>query len=90
VPRDLIAVTADHGMPPEPSSPSRRHMAPAIVDSIHDRFDREGRTFVTIDQTRLDALKLQLRDIASFLASQPFMFAAFTEDEVRRAAARLK
>jgi hypothetical protein len=96
----LIAVTADHGMPTEPSAPSRRHMAPAIVDRIHDRFDREGRTLVTyyepensqifIDRTRLEALKLQLRDIASFLASQPFVFAAFTEDEVRRATARLK
>jgi predicted AlkP superfamily pyrophosphatase or phosphodiesterase len=27
----LLAVTADHGMPPEPSSPDRRHLAPSLI-----------------------------------------------------------
>src|SRR5688572_33257689 len=35
----LLAVTADHGMPPEPSAPDRRHFATAIVDLLHQKFD---------------------------------------------------
>ncbi len=35
----LLAVTADHGMPSEPSSPDRRHFAQSIVDLLHEKFD---------------------------------------------------
>ena len=92
----LLAVTADHGMSSEPSSPDRRHFAPAIVDLLHEKFDPEARQLITsfepengqifVDEDRLLSLGLTLRDLASFLESQPFFFAVFTNDDVRRAA----
>jgi hypothetical protein len=96
----LLAVTADHGMPSEPpAGGTHRHFAPQIVDLLHKQFDPEGRTLVPyyepenaqifVDRDRLAALKLTLEDMARFLQRQPFMFAAYPEDEVRRAASRL-
>ncbi len=91
----LLAVTADHGMPSEPSSPDRRHFAPSIVDLLHGKFDPDAKQLITsyepengqifIDEDRLAYLGLTLRDLADFLESQPFVFAAFTNDEVQRA-----
>ena len=43
-----------------------------------------------MDEERLAGLGLSLKDVVSFLEAQPFVFAAFTEDEVRREAARLR
>jgi hypothetical protein len=96
----LLAVTADHGMPSEPASPDRRHYAPLIVDLLHEKFDPEGKQLVTlyepensqifIDLDRLSRLGLTLRDLASFLETQPFVFAVFVEDEVRRASQTAK
>ena len=92
----LLAVTADHGMPPEPSSPDRRHLEPAIIDLLHEKFDPEAKQLITsfesenaqifVDEDRLSYLGLTLRDLAHFLESQPFFFAVFTNDDVRRAA----
>ena len=92
----LIAVTADHGMPSEPPSPDRRHLTPAIVDLLHAKFDPESKQLVTlfepensqifVDEERRLRLGVSLRDMAQFLESQPFIFAAFAEDEVRNAA----
>src|SRR5688500_17677377 len=96
----LLAVTADHGMPPEPSTPDRRHLAPAIVDLLHEKFDPEAKQLITsfesensqlfVDEGRLSALRLTLRDLAHFLESQPFLFAVFTQDDVRLAARAAK
>ena len=96
----LLAVTADHGMPPEPSSPDRRHFAPAIVDLLHQKFDPAAKLLIRsfepencqifVDEHRLSDLGLTLRDLAHFLESQPFLFAVFTNDDVRRAADALK
>jgi Type I phosphodiesterase / nucleotide pyrophosphatase len=96
----LVAVTADHGMPSEPRDSSRRHFAVDIVDAIHARFDPQGKTLIPyyepensqifVDLDRLAALKLTLKEVAAFLQSQPYVFAMFTEDEVRLAAARLR
>jgi Type I phosphodiesterase / nucleotide pyrophosphatase len=93
----LLAVTADHGMPSEPSSAERRHFAPSIVDLLNNKFDPEGKQLVTafepenlqiyIDEERLSKLGLTLPDLAGFLRSQPFLFCAFTNEEVRQAAA---
>ena len=92
----LLAVTADHGMPAEPSSPDRRHFAPSIVDQLHEKFDPEGKRLITllesencqisVDRDRLSTLGLTLRDLALYLESQPGFFAVFTEDDVRRVA----
>jgi len=96
----LLAMTADHGMPPEPSSPDRRHLAPSIVDLLHEKFDPEAKQLITsfepengqifVDEDRLSHLGLMLRDLAHFLESQPFLFAVFTNDDVRSAANALK
>jgi len=92
----LLAVTADHSMPSEPSSPDRRHSVPSIVDLLQEKFDPEAKQLITsfepenrqifVDEDRLSYLGLQLRDLAHFLESQPFLFAVFTNDDVRRAA----
>ncbi|MEP6493013.1 MAG: alkaline phosphatase family protein [bacterium] len=89
----LLAVTADHGMPSEPSSPDRRHFAPAIVDLLHKKFDPEAKLITSfepengqifVDEERLSRLGLSLRDLALFLEAQPYLFAVFTNDDVRR------
>ena len=92
----LLAITADHGMPSEPPSPDGRHFAPSIVDLLHEKFDPERKQLITsfepencqifVDEDRLSYLGLTLRDLAHFLESQPFLFAVFTNDDVRRAA----
>jgi Type I phosphodiesterase / nucleotide pyrophosphatase len=88
----LLAVTADHGMPSVPAA--RRHFAPALVDDLHRKFDPEKKLVTSyepensqlfIDEGRLAQLNVTLRDLARFLEAQPFVFAVFTEDEVRRA-----
>src|SRR5262245_49012300 len=92
----LLAVTADHGMPPTPASPDRRHFAPQVVDLIHQKFDPQEKRLVMsydsensqifVDETRLSALGFTLKDVARFLESQPYVFAVFTEPEIRAAA----
>jgi len=83
-------------MPSEPSSPDRRHYSQSIVDLLHEKFDPRAKQLVTsyepensqmfVDEDRLSALRLTLRDLAHFLERQPFVFAAFTHDDVRLAA----
>jgi hypothetical protein len=92
----LLAVTADHGMPSTPSSPDRRHLTTTIIDLLHQKFDPGAKQLITsfepenlaifVDEDRLKQLGLTLPDLARFLESQPYLFAVFTNDEVRRAA----
>ena len=92
----LIAVTADHGMPSEPSSPDQRHLASAIVDLLHARFDPEEKQLVDsfepengqifVNDDRLSTRGLTLPELARFLEAQPFIYAAFTRDDVRSTA----
>jgi len=94
----LLAVTADHGMPSAPLE--RRHFAPVMVDLLHQKFDPQERRLVTayepenaqmfVDEDRLSQLGLTLGDLARFLEAQPFVFAVFTHDDVRSAAAAAK
>ena len=93
----LLAVTADHGMPSEPPSPDRRHLAPAIVDLLHEHFDPQAKRLILsfepengqmfVDEDRLAELGLTLRDLAAFLESQPYVFAVFTNADAFRAQA---
>jgi hypothetical protein len=92
----LLALTADHGMPSEPPAPDRRHFAQSIVDLVHEKFDPEAKQLITsfepensqmfVDEERLSALGVTLRDLALFLESQPFLLAVFTHDDARSAA----
>ena len=96
----LLAVTADHGMPSEPTGDRRRHFATDIANMLNVRFDPEKKALVPyyepensqifVDLERLGALTLTLDDLAGFLKQQSFLDSVFTEDEVRRAAAALK
>ena len=96
--RYLFAITADHGMPGEPSGQGVRAYTEDIIKLVHDRFDPEGKLVLhyepensqlAIDVERLNSLKHTPEEVARFLERQPFLFAAFTEDEVRRAATSL-
>jgi hypothetical protein len=96
--RYLIALTADHGMPGEPSGTAARVYTEDIIRLVHNRFDPEGKLVLhyenensqlAIDVDRLTVLKHTPEDVARLLEQQPFVFAAFTEDEVRRAAMSL-
>ena len=94
--RFVVAITADHGMPGEPRGKALRVYSENVIKAVHDRFDPEGRLVqqyepensqLAIDLERLAELRQSLNDVARFLEQQPFVFAAFTEEEVRRAAA---
>jgi hypothetical protein len=94
----LLAVTADHGMPSAP--PERRHSAPELVDLLHMKFDPVAKHLITsyepenaqmfVDEDRLLQLGLKCSDLAHFLEAQPFIFAVFTNDEVRRTGVKLE
>lgn len=96
----LLAIVGDHGMPAEPASPGHRHMAADVVNLLHDRFDPAARQLVTyyepenaqifVDLDRLAELGASLTDLARLLESQPFVFAAFTQDDVRGRALRIR
>lgn len=97
--QSVVAITSDHGMPAEPQ-PGRRHFGDDVTKLVHDRFDKEERLVklygndsansqLYLDRDRLRTLGVSLKDIASFLESQDFIAAAFTEGEVIAAQARL-
>ena len=90
--RYVLAITADHGMPGEPPAKSLRVYSDDVIKLVHDHFDPQGllvqhyepeNSQIAIDMNRLAALNKTLADIARLLEKQPFIFAAFTEDEVR-------
>jgi hypothetical protein len=95
----VLAITADHGMPSEPPA-GRRHFFDDIVRRIHDRFDTEAKLIqhfddpanmqMYVDMDRLRTLGVSLEDIAAFLENEPYIAAAFTEDEVRAAGQTLR
>jgi DNA-binding transcriptional MerR regulator len=99
--RYVLAFTADHGMPPEPDTRlgRRRVYTDEIVKLIHDRFDPEKGGLVrhyepenaqlAIDRNRLRELGLDLEALRKLLEAQPFIFSAYTEDELATASAAL-
>ncbi len=96
--RSVTVITADHGMPGEPLA-GRRHDTGEIITLIHKRFDPEGKIIqyygdaansqMYIDTGRLRSLGFSLKEVATMLEGLEFLAAAFTEDEVRGAQARL-
>ena len=96
----LLAVTADHGMPPEPRPGRERRFSPSVLALVNDALDPERKALAVyyepensqmfVDDGRLAELKLTLADVAAVLRKQPFVHAAFTEDQVRAAAAALR
>jgi hypothetical protein len=100
--RYVVAVTADHGMPPEPDARKgqQRVYTEDIVELLHRTFDPEqGRLVklydpenmqIAIDMDRLRELGLGLGALRRHLEAQPFIFAAFTDQELARASSLLK
>jgi hypothetical protein len=86
-------------MPGEPDAKAghQRHYVDEIVRLIHQKFDPQQNGLVThyepengqiaIERSRLRELGLNLDALARFLEAQPFIFAAYTEQEVAKAAA---
>ncbi len=96
--RSVIVFSADHGTPGEPTGSQRRYFLDEIIAALNKRFDPTG-AFIQyyddaannqlhLDTARLQSLGFSLRDVAAFLERE-FFAAAFTEDEVRAAQARL-
>jgi predicted AlkP superfamily pyrophosphatase or phosphodiesterase len=95
----VLAITADHGMPGEPE-PGARIYTDDIVARLNGRFDPTGNKLVTyygdaansqifIDTARLKELGFTLKDVTTLLEAEPYLRAAFSEDEVRAAQADL-
>lgn len=96
--RSLLVITADHGQPAEPAQGGRVFLEDLIAQ-LKARFDPSG-AFISyyddaannqlhLDTARLKTLGFSLTDVASFLEGLDVFEAAFTEDEVRAAQARL-
>jgi len=96
--RSVTVITADHGTPTEPP-PGGRVYLDDVVAQLNKRFDPEARFInyyndpannqLFLDTARLNTLGVSLRDVAAFLEGLEVFEAAFTEDEVRAAQARL-
>jgi predicted AlkP superfamily pyrophosphatase or phosphodiesterase len=98
----VLAVTADHGMPDEPDAGKGRLRAYTedIVKLIHEKFDpRQAKLVkhyepenmqIAIDTDRLKELGLDLGALRQLLEAQPFVFAAYTDEELARASSRLE
>jgi predicted AlkP superfamily pyrophosphatase or phosphodiesterase len=98
--RFALAFCADHGMPGEPKPGGRKYLED-IKEKVEARFGAKASVVVQYfddaanDQIYLDTAKLRasnvsLRDVANFFESELGFAAAFTEDEVRAAQARLQ
>ncbi len=99
--RSVVAVTADHGMPSEPT-PGHRHYPDEIVAALVAKFDPKGdpkalvsyyqdaaNNQIYLNTRRLESVGVTLKDVATFLAGQEYFAAVFTEDEVIAAQQRL-
>ena len=89
----IVAITADHGMPPEPPPGRARHYNNDMAKLIHDRFDPEGKLVtyygaengeIYIDEARARSLGVTMVQIRDLVLTQPFILYAYTEDEVAR------
>ena len=95
----VVAITADHGMPAEPPKGRRRIMPAEVVAALDKRFSPTPPSIVEffsdsanaqihLNETRLQELGITLDQVAAFLR-ETFFAVVFTEDEVRKAQARL-
>jgi hypothetical protein len=98
----VLALTADHGMPPEPDPARGQHRVytDEIVSLIHAKLDPQRSALVkhyepenmqiAIDSDRLRELHLDLGRVRALLEAQPSVLAVFTEDELERASSQLR
>jgi predicted AlkP superfamily pyrophosphatase or phosphodiesterase len=96
--RSVTILTADHGTPAEPP-PGGRVYLEDLVTQLNKRFDPDAKFInyyndpannqLHLDTARLQSLGFSLKDVAAFLEGLEVFEAAFTEDEVKAAQARL-
>jgi predicted AlkP superfamily pyrophosphatase or phosphodiesterase len=96
--RSVLVITADHGQPPEPPQGGRVYLED-LITQLNQRFDPEGKIInyyndaannqIHLDTARLQSRGFSLKDVATFLEGLDVFEAAFTEDEVRAAQAKL-
>jgi predicted AlkP superfamily pyrophosphatase or phosphodiesterase len=96
--RSVTILTADHGTPAEPPSGGRVYLED-LVAQLNKRFDPEAKFInyyndpannqLHLDTARLQSLGISLKEVAAFLEGLEVFEAAFTEDEVKAAQARL-
>ena len=96
--RSVTIITADHGAPGEPP-PGGRVYIDQVIDQLKAKFDPSGALInyyndpannqLHLNTARLQSLGFSLKDVAAFLEGLEVFEAAFTEDEVRAAQARL-
>jgi hypothetical protein len=98
----VLAVTADHGMPNEPDvhKGQTRAYTDDIIRLIHERFDPlQGKLVkhyepenmqIAVDRDRLRELGLDLGALRQLLEAQPYVFAAFTDEELGSATSLLE
>jgi predicted AlkP superfamily pyrophosphatase or phosphodiesterase len=89
----LVVITADHGMAAEPPPGRQRVYNDDVVKLIHARLDPEGKLVthygaengqIYVDRDRARSLGVTMDRIRDLLQKEPYILAAFTEDEVRR------
>jgi predicted AlkP superfamily pyrophosphatase or phosphodiesterase len=95
----VIAFSADHGMPGEPKPGGRKYLDEikqkvearfgARASAVVQYFDDAANDQIYLDTAKLRASNVSLRDVAAFFEGELGFAAAFTEDEVRAAQARL-
>ncbi len=96
--RSVIVITADHGQPAEPP-PGGRIYLDDVIAQLTKRFGADGKFInyyndaannqLHLDTEGLKQLGFSLKDVAAFLEGLEAFEAAFTEDEVRAAQAKL-
>ena len=96
--RYVVAITADHGQAVEPP-PGGRVYIDDVRAQLNKRFaaavpfinyyDDAANNQLHLDTAKLQAAGISLKDVAAYLESLEVFEAAFTEDEVRAAQARL-
>lgn len=89
----IVAITADHGMPPEVRSDrGGRLLEPEMLALLNRKFDPEGKLFrvyeasnsqIYVNAARMQELGVTAKQVAAFLEEQPFIYAAYPEEEVR-------
>jgi predicted AlkP superfamily pyrophosphatase or phosphodiesterase len=94
----LIAITADHGQPVEPP-PGGRVYLDDLRGQLNKRFanavpfinyyDDAANNQLHLDTAKLQSAGVSLKQVAEYLESLEVFEAAFTEDEVRAAQAKL-
>ncbi|MGI8785599.1 MAG: alkaline phosphatase family protein [Acidobacteriota bacterium] len=98
----VLAVSADHGMPPAPEPLGHLRVREAdVLKAVRDKFDtnnngkelflafQDSNLQIVVDREELGRLGLTLKEIAAYLETLDFVGYAYTEEEIREALGRV-